>query len=214
MAGDGGSGGGPECESLLDDDRSYVPVWIINDTSETLFLGQQEATCGDAPLFGVADVNGRLLTPPGTCRSSCESAMTSGPTACPPVCLLPSAVELAPGDELSTHWAGTYIELVKLPTRCQSAEFPSPQCDRVVAVEPGVFVFSARAGTKLDCSQTGSACMPCMPDEGSACVTRGALITGAIRHAAVEVELDAGYGLGAGNDDGAIVFLEIRFQHP
>lgn len=210
----GGGRGEAECEALLDDDGYYVPVSIINDSYETLFLGQEMVTCAASPLFDVADAEGRLLTPPGQCRSSCESAMSSGPSGCAAACLLPSTIELAPGDQISTGWAGTYIELVELPTQCQSAEFPSSQCDRAVAVEAGAFVFSAKAGTRIECRYPGAGCDPCTPDSSGACVTHDSLITGEIRQAEVEVELDASYGVGSGNADAAIRFVEIRFQNP
>jgi hypothetical protein len=210
----GGSVAEPECEALIDDEGYFVPVSIINDSSETLFVGHEQSTCGAMPWFDVTDADGRPLSPPGPCRTSCASAMSeAGPASCPPVCLLPTAVELAPGNLLSTQWAGRYIELVALPESCQSAQFPTPQCDRAVAVQPGELVFSAKAGTKLDC-QLGGECLPCQPDERGACVTPSALITGAIRQAETKVELDASYGLGAGNGDGAIQFVEIRFRDP
>lgn len=215
----GGSGAGgrdtdPACKAWIDDDSHYVPVSIINDSSETLFVGQEQVTCDEAPPFEVTDEDGRVLAAPGACRSSCESAMTSGPSACPAVCLLPSAVELAPGDELLTEWRGRYLEQVLLPERCQSPEFATPVCDRAVAVEPGPYVFSAKAGTKLDCEPAGGVCMPCQPDVDGVCVTGGALISGAIRRAETQVELDASYGIGSGNGDGAIQFVFIRFQGP
>jgi hypothetical protein len=213
----GGSQGGngtDECAALLDDAPSFVPVTIVNESSETLYLGRETVSCGDAPIVEVADAAGRLLTPPAACRSSCENLMTTGPVGCPGICLLPSATELAPGESVSTSWSGTYVELVGLPKKCQSVDFPSAQCDRAVAIEPGLFVFSSRAGTKLDCSSSGGDCMPCVPGDGGGCVTSGARIAGSIRSAETKVELDASYGLTSGSADVALRAVEIRFVEP
>ncbi len=213
----GGTTSKPECEALLDDRSYFVPVSIINDSDETLYLGQEMVTCGAAPLFEVRDATHRALPQPDPCRSSCESFMNAGPSSCPPVCAPPSAIELAPGAGISAAWTGTYLELVQLPAQCHAEDMPAAQCDRAIAIEPGVFSFSARAGTKLDCRLLPSECSACTPDSQGRCVTVDALITGEIREAETKVELDASYGVGAGNGDGsgngdgALQGVEIRF---
>jgi hypothetical protein len=219
MGGSGGSAGKAECEALADDQPHYVPVQIVNDSSETLYVGADMVTCGEPPLFEVTDAEQRPLSPPGPCRASCEHAIKSGPTSCPAVCFTPGAVALKPGEGLSTEWRGQYLDLVKLPDQCQHADYPTPQCDRAISVQPGTFVFSAKAGTELDCSQTtGTECGECEVSGKGGCITPSALIAGSVRTAEAKVELDGSYGVGSDNGDGdaegALDAVEIRFRDP
>jgi hypothetical protein len=214
--GDGGAAEVPECAALVDDAPHHVVVDIINDSTETLFVGADMVTCALAPWFDVRDAEDRPLAPPGSCRTTCESAMSANPVGgCPAICLFPQAIELEPGESLMTEWSGQHLELVGLPKACQSAEYPTAQCDRAVAIEPGTFTFSAKAGTELDCSPTGTPCEACTwRSDAGGCVTQGALISGSLRTAEARVELDASYGVGPGNGDGALRLVEIRFEEP
>jgi hypothetical protein len=217
-AGAGGMAQNPECAALRDDDPYYIAVSIRNDTKETLFLGTETMPCVVVPWFEVSDAEDRPLVPVGNCRGSCESAMSDNPLGgCPAICAAAQAVELRPGEVLSTAWTGQYLELVGLPKACQSDEYPAAQCDRARSIEPGSFTFSATAGTELDCSPTGNDCPPCVRSSEGGCVTSGALIGGSVRTARTQLELDAGYGVGAGNgdgNDGALNIVEITFEEP
>jgi hypothetical protein len=218
--GTGGTAGNAECATLVDDDPLFIGINIINDSEETLFLGDQMATCAVGPLFEVRDAEDRLLTPLSDCRSSCESAMSDDPIGgCLAFCASPQATELKPGESLSTEWNGQDMQLVGLPKPCQSSKYPTAQCDRAASIAPGTFTFSVTAGTKLDCSTTApNGCGACMASSKGGCVTNGALLSGTLRTAETRVELDGSYGVGPSNGDGsadgAINFVEIRFQGP
>lgn len=210
------SGGSVNCKDYADADDSHIPVAIINDSSETLYLGQELVDCGVDPLYTVSDASGALIPPPTTCRLTCEGAMsTTDHGGCTNLCAYPPAIALAPGERRETEWLGTRMELVNLPAACYLRGHDAVvACDRTVAIEPGTFTFAASAGTKLDCSQTGGECDVCVRENSGGCVTPAALISGAIRQAEVKVELTPSNGLGPGNGDGAIQFVEIRFSEP
>ncbi|HYQ14109.1 MAG TPA: hypothetical protein VEQ58_00065, partial [Polyangiaceae bacterium] len=94
-----GAGGSTSvCDSYDDEAGTNIGVDIINNTTAVIYLGQEEMTCSQEPLFEVSSPRGLPLTPLGTCRASCDIVAKSGNIGCPAVCFLPSAITLQPGE--------------------------------------------------------------------------------------------------------------------
>jgi hypothetical protein len=186
--GEGGNGGA--CPSLLDDSAAFIGVDIVNETAAPIYLGQPMVTCEVPPLFTVHDARGGSLPSPSRCRSGCGS----GSGGCTAICLFPAGIELLPGASVRTNWDGLFDVEIDLPPECSSAG-GSSHCQHATRVQPGTFVFSAQAGSTLDCSQTSMMCGQCTPDTFGNCVTQGALIAGKLRTATATVELDSSYGV-------------------
>lgn len=110
------------------------------------------------------------------------------------------------------QWTASYLSTTELTPACRRPTASTSQCQRVVAVEPGVFTFSAQAGTKLDCLPSGGVCAECGPDGNGGCTTIGALIAGALLSAEAKVTLDGSYGVGGSGGDGLTRAVEIVFK--
>lgn len=204
--GQAGAGGASTDCSMFEDDLGWsVAVSIINRTSQTIHVGQQQVTCSQAPLFQVEDGMGDTLADFGSCRTACETVMQDGTLGCPAICLFPSAVTLQPDEGTNVIWNGMYRQETSLPQGCFPEDQPvaTSMCDRAVQIEPGRFTFSALAGTELDCLQTTGSCVECTAQGEGGCATP-ATIGGTLLTAEVRVDLDASYGVGDGEPSGEV----------
>src|SRR6478752_7119911 len=138
-----GGSAGAACDSFRDDAPSFVSVNIINDSSKRLYLGQSALTCELSPLFAVEDAAGAALPALSRCRTGCGS----GSGGCTDICLVPSAIELAPGAGVQTSWDGLFDAQNDLPKQCVDPTLASGHCQKATRIEPGTFTFSATAGT-------------------------------------------------------------------
>jgi hypothetical protein len=217
--GSSGEGGSASCERFDDDTGWSIGVEIANFTERTLHVGTDAMDCYPSPLpFAVAQ-GGVELEAPGFCRTSCEGRGLIG--GCPPACFLSTAVTLAPGEGVSLRWEGLYRVATELPSECVAPEVQSGApvpCERAQQIEQGLFAFSARAGTELDCSGSSGECPVCEPTSSGGCTTEGALIGGTILTAEVSAELDASYGVFGPDDNppslpvGALNSVQLRFE--
>lgn len=200
-----GAGGVSSCAAHDDDLGTRIDVVIENRTSAVLYLGTDSVTCGLTPRFQVQDVNGRLLPGPSDCPHSCLQARTNGVGGCATVCILPSAVPLQPGQKFMTSYDGLEVLQTSLPQGCLDtgviAEGTFP-CEQSKRIQPGDYVFSARAGLQLECSLTGDASCGVCPS-GDPCEIPGATIAGAPVVAQTLVSLDGSYGLYPAPDSGS-----------
>ncbi|HYP90873.1 MAG TPA: hypothetical protein VEQ59_22050 [Polyangiaceae bacterium] len=193
----GGSGGTSSvCDGYDDEAGASIGVDIVNDTSTVIYLGQEQMTCSQTPLFDVSSPRGLPLTPLGSCRASCDVVAKQGPIGCPAACLLPSAITLQPGEAWHTTWDALFAVSVDLPPECVAPGGTS-QCQQAQRIEPGTFTFTARAGSSLDCDVTtaSGSCGACTPAGNGGCTTQGAMIGGSLRSAMTTVQLDSRYGL-------------------
>jgi len=202
---------------------------IVNNTDLFIYLGQEMVTCGQAPLFEVADARGGKLPGwGGGCSSTCSDLHTRGQIGCPAVCLFPSSITLQPGEQRFTSWSGLYAVPAELPGGCvpfQSGD-TTFACQMARRITPGTYKFSARAGTGLECSQTTAdgTCMACMREGDGGCTTAGSLITGQILTAQATVELNQSYGIygssadapapGGNSGAAANLAIELVFTNP
>ncbi len=212
-AGSGAGGGqGDECSSFDDDAEQTMEVVITNQTSQTLYVGPFEQSCGPAPLFSVHQ-EGRIVEYfDSYCSASCAQVRDDGFLACPAICLFPGTIELEPGASYVIRWSGLVHEERTLPAVCSENEF-GPEgdyaCYRRAQITPGFYTFSARAGTELDCA--GSAdptCGACEPQGEGACVHTGPIAAGDVLTAETLVEVGVG---DPGMPDGEVDPVEIVF---
>lgn len=195
MGGTGQAGAAGFCSSFDDEGATIfnVAVAIHNETSAPIYLGQDMVNCGTAPLFQVHDASGMQLATGELCRQSCQLVRSGGGIGCPAICAYPSSIALEPGEVYYTQWQTQYSVQQQLPLEC--APSGQQQCSQLKAVQPGVYTFSAFAGSGVDCSATmGSECAPCTPEAGG-CRFAGSLITGPKHEASTVEMIDAGFGL-------------------
>jgi hypothetical protein len=172
-----------------------IRVALINKTAAPIHLGDEMVTCGAPSLFEVSDARGGRLTKPGDCRTPCQSLSSDGAGGCVALCAQPTTVTLQPGDVLFTTWDGLYEIQAELPKQCLPAGF-SAQCSQARQITPGTYMFSAQAGSTLDCAQSADGmCGACMPTGNGGCTTPGGLISGPMHKATSTVLLDASYGV-------------------
>jgi hypothetical protein len=217
--GSGGEGGSSSCERFDDDTAWSIGVEIANFTERTLHVGTDTMDCYPSPLPFKVATGGIELEDPGFCRTPCEGRGLLG--GCPAICLQPTAITLAPGEGVSLRWEGRYGVETELTPECVAPELSSDApipCERAQQIEQGLFAFSARAGTELDCSMASGECPACEPTDTGGCTTAGARIGGTIVTAEVSAELDASFGV-FGPDDvppnapvGALNSVQIRFE--
>jgi hypothetical protein len=199
-AGSAGTGGADMCTTFDDDDAAgSVNVVISNQTSATIYLGQDMVTCGVAPLFQVADASGAALPDLGNCRTSCATLRKEGAGGCPAICAFPTSVALEPNEVLYTRWDGLFRVQGQLPAACMPFDTGEQMvsCDQAKRIQPDTFTFSARAGSGVDCSKTTGAgtCSGCTHSPNGGCSTPGSVITGPLRTAQTTVLLDERYGV-------------------
>ena len=215
--GGGGSGGGTttggsaQCDgkAYQDDGPANIPVRIINDTKAVLYLGPTPS-CGAGELFNVADATGILLSSPALCQTTCQQLITGNISGCPPIpCPVGEVLTLQPGEDTLQLWSGLYQEDMTWTPQCRPAA-SDDTCQRVAAVKPGAFTFTATAGTELDCSV--AFCMTCTPADTGGCTTFGGVVTGPTLSAETKVMLDGSYGLGGPGGGGAVKSVEIVFK--
>jgi hypothetical protein len=95
-------------------------------------------------------------------------------------------------------WSALYTETVSVPPACQNKSI-GVECQRIVRAKPGTYVFSAQAGTSMNCTVPDlMSCQTCEPSGDGGCSTHPALIAGPLLQAEAKVDLDASYGIGAG----------------
>ena len=193
-------GGATACAKYDDEGPTFVSVAIINKTSAPIYLGQPTVTCDVSPLFEVADARGGQLPNISRCRSSCADLRQEGAAGCIDICLFPLSVALQPGEARATTWDGLFSVPAELPRQCVAFDTDQKTvvCDQAQRIQPGTFTFSARAGTRLDCSQTQGAdaiCPPCTGEGNGGCATPGSLISGDTFTATATVTLDDSYGV-------------------
>ncbi len=183
------------CDAYLDQSGTTVQVELVNDTQQAIYLGPQMPGCGGEQIQG-ADATGALLVP-GFCQATCQNVIQGTTPLCPPIaCPVNSTVTLQPGELTLVEWDGAFLRDASLPLACLPAN-AATDCPRIEGVTPGVYTFSAIAGTKLDCSQLGGApCERCMPSSAGGCWTPAAVIAGPFLTATSEVMLDGSYGVG------------------
>lgn len=216
----GAAAGAAQCAQFNEEKPRSVSVLIRNDTASTINVGQVMQSCSDAPLFELRDGSGQRLDAPGFCRVPCESQMSDNPSAgCPAICIGPTALTLQPGESHTVMWESLFQVQTQLPKGCYpnhpDRDQPSLACDRAQRVPPGSYVFTASAGTALECSSGDPACSPCTPSAQGGCTTRQAWAGGNITVAETSVDLDASYGLSDADDpgaDGALNVVEIVFK--
>jgi len=194
-AGGTGQAGAPSdaCSGLGDDSGTFILVEIINQTTETLYLGPTMATCGTVPYFTVDDENGKRLTIANDCRASCDVVRRDGPVGCPDVCFQPSVTRLAPGTSYVTNWSGIDFVRLQLPSECINPDYAPAQCDRARRIRPGTFVFSSVAGDAVDCSSAFN--QNCGACDADAAGCGGGLVSGQIRTTTTKVVLNEAYGV-------------------
>jgi hypothetical protein len=115
-----------------DDKLLAIPVLIRNDLTYSIFVGPQKDPCSE-PLFEVRDTTGRAINPQALCVPSSESHSTvDAPGGSAIACPNSHAVMIEPGKSFSTLWA----------------------------IPPGSLIFSAKAGSALQCLTTYCFCTP------------------------------------------------------
>lgn len=212
----GGVGGqaSAECRQLDDQASWAVPVRIINQTSKTIYFGDEVMDCSfntDLP-FQVADQAGSVLAQASPCRTSCAALRNGDVGGCPDSCSPSLVIALKPGEEVATTWSGLFAEQATMPSECVP-EGSDLECTRARHVQPGAFTFSAQAGLAMDCSQTaGEACGTCTAEIAGGCWMFNAVISGERITATTEVTLDAGYGVWA--DSSAASSAEANIAVP
>jgi hypothetical protein len=193
----GAQGGRPAdaCDAYVDDAGTYLPVEIVNQTTGTIYLGAEQATCGSSPLFQVENDAGIKTFAPD-CRAPCNVVRKEGAVACPGICRAPYATALVSGQSLVTSWDALDYVGVKMPKACVVAPNGAAECVRATRIDPGAFTFSARASSEVSCKDwtaTGT-CESCPPGSLS-CEIQGAMLTGTLRTASTSVVLDGSFGI-------------------
>jgi hypothetical protein len=199
-----------------------VAIIISNQTSQTIHVGTTEPiSCGNPPLFRVADATGEDLPAVAFCRNACSWAMQEDPIGgCLAICLFPQAVKLEPFEATTVTWEA-YMEELSLPEEC-SITGESVMCDRTRRIDPGTYTFSASAGTELDCSETLGDCGECMAQSLGGCTQPGR-VSGTLFTATTTVQLDEAYGISSSNANnanfaapapGATAPVELIFTDP
>lgn len=199
VAGGAGSGGdgAVDCSTVEDEAGESMTIRVTNDTTETLYLGDEVSTCSpnEPWRFELRDGDGRQLAAIGSCQR-CRSAIVTGTGDCPSFCRPRTTLKLDPGEHTDLTWDGLFETSVPLPEACilpGAAPIHSAECRRANRVEGGVYSFAVRAGSTLSC---GEECEPCRPLESGGCETSAALVDRLDLEARVDVELASGPGYG------------------
>lgn len=201
--GTGGPSGGGElpaqCAAFADELGGPSPRMVIrNATSRVIHLGPVRAACGSFVPYSIATEGGQVLSIDQDCPTLCSARMKGLPFGCPLICVYPRSITLQPGESTLTKWGG-YFASTLLPRECRRDSPSTEQCTQFKKIEPGTYLFSAQAGTELDCSSTTSnpECEPCEPVEAGGCATNGGVIAGDVLRAETTIEVDASHGVGA-----------------
>jgi hypothetical protein len=198
------------CEELKDDVGWKLMVEIKNEMSQTLYLGPEDMTCDAQLLFRVEDGARTELPALATCRSSCQAAMTGTTGSCPLACPIPTTVTLEPGQGVRVPWDGRFAVPQTLPQQCVTSGVSAPSaCVSARQIEPGLFTFSARAGTKRQCLDPSGTCS-CGPSAIGGCSTPTSLISGTIVTTELFMMLEPGEP--STNGDPPLVGLLFRDQ--
>jgi hypothetical protein len=178
-AGTGGAPPAAACSSFMDASGWSLVVQIKNERKQTLYLGQDSASCEAQRVFQVEDGARAVLQSLEGCHSSCQALMQGGPVACPTTCAAPSTITLEPGQTIKIPWDGRYGVPQSLPQQCLSNLSQSASsCVQAQRVEASVITFIARAGTSRSC--LAAAGCTCATNEYGGCSTASSLISGTI----------------------------------
>lgn len=199
MAGLGGTSGAAgtdsappkPCTSYVDDPAWSLVVTIKNEMTQTLYLGQETSTCEEQRLFEVQDGARNVLPALKACRASCQAATTMGPVACPAACAMPATVTLEPGQTVQIPWDGRFGVDEVLPQQCVMPGGTAGNCVRAARIEPNVYTFVARAGTRRQCLDPSGACS-CTPNATGGCTATGSVIAGTIITTELLLKLEPG----------------------
>ena len=196
-AGGIGTGGQPaECKSFVDEKPLSVPVLIRNDLNFPIHLGARIETCAEMSLFSVQDASGAAVREPNPCRTPCETLLAGNPVGgCLAICPVQKAVTIAPGETVTTSWAGLFgveddVPRACVPKRSDGLDFGT-RCNHALSIASGAYTFDAQAGTTLECSLSPGGCSACQPDAGGLCTVSNALVGGKVLSARAVVDLDA-----------------------
>jgi hypothetical protein len=204
------SAGAPSlaCSSYADDPSWSLLVTIKNEMTRTLYLGQEEMSCNAQRLFEVEDGARTLLPALGSCRSSCETMMNSGPVTCPSACPSPSTVTLGPGQSVQVPWDGRFGVDFTLPQQCMAgAQATNLACVRAERVEANIYTFSAKAGTSQKCLEPSGNCT-CTPSAIGGCMSAASVIAGTIITTELILKLEPGEAA----TNGAPPYIGLLFQ--
>lgn len=210
-----GAGGKQSCSiaAYEDEPPGSVPVRLINATKNPIYLGDEMPGCASGPQFQVFDARGGQLPAVSYCQPSCEQLLTGNIVGCPAIaCAISSVITLQPGESALTLWSAIYSQHVVLPPAC-SARAGQKECERITGVTPGTYIFTAQAGTGMECLNNGAgSCGSCMESGNGGCTTYGAVITGPLLQAKIDVQLDGSYGIGGPGGGGMVRSVDIIFQ--
>ncbi len=173
------SGGSAACETFADESGYQLMVHIKNERSETLYLGPDDKTCTPPTLYEVEDGSRTKLPALASCVTTCQAMMTGAPATCPTACAEPATVALEPGQTIDLPWDGRYGVPQTLPSQCMKDPALGTACTQAHEIEPGIFTFIARAGTKRSCLLQGAACA-CAANPNGGCTAPGSVIAGTI----------------------------------
>lgn len=191
--GNGSGGRATDCASYADQARHTLEVHITNSTGRALYFGPARPGAALTPPFEVRDAADTYLALPDVepCPDRCANVM-SGTGECGYPIPIESARRLLSKGTMRSSWSSTYLLQVALPVVCQpDGSSASVLCAHEVAAPPGVYTFTAQAGTSIGCRE--GECPACADDDDE-CLIPGAII-GNATWARATVNLDASYGL-------------------
>lgn len=214
--GGGASGGhtGGKCEGLSNETGPQLTVLLRNNTHIPIYIGPRQPTCGlGNQVYTVLDASGMELRPPEVCTQTCQDVMQSAVPICPPIaCPVSAVITLQPSEAAVQSWTAAQMETVAPPAMCRPPADDTTECDRVASVKPGGFIFTAQAGTNIDCSQFSGACGKCTPDSNGGCTTYGALIAGPLISTKLDIMLGPSYGVDGPGGGGMPYPIDIVFN--
>ena len=198
----GGSGvaGASSCSQFRDDSPQTVTVTLRNDTSKPVYIGSRMQTCGATPLYEVRDASNAVVAERGACGSPCGSWLDGNPVGgCVAICQLSSVTKLDAGETIVTDWAGLSELDVHLPTACNGSRLSGTvECSVDKRIVPGRYAFRSAAGSAFVCDGSPNGCEACVPAATGGCTVSGATVSGTEIVAALDVDLDPSFGIGAG----------------
>ena len=214
QGGSGAGGSDGKCSAFLNETGPLLTVLLRNETKIPIYVGPQTPGCGlGNRVYTVADASGIELRPPELCTPTCEDVLQNSFPLCPPVaCPVSAVIMLQPGEAALQSWTAAQMESISLPAVCRPPAAGTNQCDRVASVMPGGFIFSAQAGTNIDCSAFGGVCGKCTSDSNGGCTTFGAVIAPPLISTQLAIMLGPSYGVGGPGGGGMPYPIEIIFN--
>lgn len=209
---DGSGGMTEDCASYADQAEHTVEVHITNSTGKALYFGPTRPGADPTPAFELRDAAGAYLSLPHveSCPDQCVRVM-NGTGDCGHPTPIESARRLLSKATMQRPWTGTYVLTPTLPVVCQPNGATAPVvCQQEVAAPPGLYTFTARAGTSIHCGD--GACPACAVDDDE-CFIPGAIIEASTKVEAT-VNLDGSYGLSSagGGPPTSLPAVELTFE--